>query len=666
MTPTVRVRATSTPPGVESLYELRSEWSVWRINQKMAISLGSRQAADEEARAEVEVLNSRLEKTSQLTKKIQASLARLESSGKSVQDAVGPLYGNTQKLQVLGTNIDQVLSAIDRIRQPSDIKSNEEEIIRKGPDKVGLSIFLSSVKRVNQAFSQMQQTNLRSNQQAAADLSRLLKAGNAQLEGHFQNLLQEDSMEVEPLHYITKDKPFPTLSQDKTTRLGLISSYIASTARQSRGDSPIAQAYANVRGPYLSNTLQNLASASVNTAKKKTPDAVYRQGTNGMATYAKAMEGAFLAEYDNICALFSREEWGRVFNLTCQGAISELARTIRELNTHIKNNLATDCFLAYEIVEVISSLSQDLETRTGELRPSFSAALKPMRETAKSSLGELLEDTRRRVNALPGIPPDGAALQLTSETMTRLQNMVEFLRPISSIMISLGDGGWRSNVSPNQSSDQIPNLSSFDVGADGKQLFAKYGIDTIDQLLNCLDTKAKTLVKGKPVLGIFLANNATIVDRMVRLSDLQPLLANRMAIIESHRSKALKLYTSAWREPSTYLLDVQYTNRGTRPPSGSANAIDSAAILKGLSSKDKDSVKEKFRLFNASFDDLVQKHKSLSMEREVREVCGREVQQMIEPLYCRFWDRYHEVDKGRGKYVKYDKATISAVFLSLS
>jgi exocyst complex protein 7 len=81
-----------------------SEWSAWRQQNKMAISLGSRQAVDEEARAEVEVLNSRLEKTSQLTKKIQASLSRLESSGKSVQDAVGPLYGNTQKLQTLGTS----------------------------------------------------------------------------------------------------------------------------------------------------------------------------------------------------------------------------------------------------------------------------------------------------------------------------------------------------------------------------------------------------------------------------------------------------------------------------------------------------------------------------------------------------------------------------------
>lgn len=79
----------------------RSAWSLQP--SKMAVGLGSK-AADEEARAEVEVLNSRLEKTSQLSKKIQASLSRLESNGKSMQDAIGPVYGNTQRLQVLGSS----------------------------------------------------------------------------------------------------------------------------------------------------------------------------------------------------------------------------------------------------------------------------------------------------------------------------------------------------------------------------------------------------------------------------------------------------------------------------------------------------------------------------------------------------------------------------------
>ncbi|KAH8803207.1 Cullin repeat-like-containing domain protein [Xylogone sp. PMI_703] len=633
----------------------------------MAVGPSARHTADEEARAEVEVLNSRLEKTNQLTKKIQASLARLESTGKSVQDAIGPIYGHTQKLQTLGTNIEGILAAIDKVRQPSDIKNNEEDIIKAGPVKAGLSAFLASLQRVSNALTDMKKTNLRSNQQAQADLAKLLKSGNTQLEAHFQILLQEDSRPVEPLHYLTKDKPFPLLSQDKTTRLGLINSYIASAARQSQftNESPVLQTYANVRGPYLTATLQNLSSASINTAKKTVPDAVYKQGTNGIGTYAKAMEGAFLSEYDNICALFSRDEWSKVFNLTCQSAVAELARTLRELNMHIKANLTTDCYLAYEIIEIMSNLSSNLENRTGELKPSFAAALKPIRETAKSSLGELLEDTRRRVNSLQIVPQDGAPVMVTTETVNRLQTMVNFLGPISSVMISLGDGNWKPGSTSNGTLDGIPSLNSFDISADGKEIFSHYCIDTVDALLTALEAKGKLMLKSKQTLGVFIANNATIVDRMIRRSELQPLLESRTGDIDKWRKTGTQLYTMAWREPSAHLLDVQYTNRGARPTSGHASAIDSAAILKGLSTKDKDSIKEKFRLFNASFDELIAKHKSLHLEPEVKDLVAKQVQQMIEPLYGRFWDRYHEVDKGKGKYVKYDKTSISAAFASL-
>jgi len=249
--------------------------------------------------------------------------------------------------------------------------------------------------------------------------------------------------------------------------------------------------------------------------------------------------------------------------------------------------------------------------------------------------------------------------------MTRLQTMVDFLRPISSIMISIGDGGWKTNAASYSSSDQIPSLNSFDVTADGKQIFAHYCIDTIELLLASLEQKAKPLLKGKSTLGVFIANNATIVDRMIRSSDLQPLLSSRMAEVDKWRKTGVQLYTVAWRDPSAYLMDVQYTSRASRPTSGSAPATDSTIVLKNLSSKEKDKIKEQFRMFNASFDELVAKHKILNMEREVREILSRQVQQMIEPLYCRFWDRYHEIDKGKGKHVKYNKAEISGVFISL-
>lgn len=91
-----------------------------------------RNAAHAEESAEVEVLYADLEKLNALTKRIQGSLVRLETSGKAVKDAIGPIYGNTQFLQVTNNNIDKVNDAIDRLRKPLDVKGQEEAIIRAG------------------------------------------------------------------------------------------------------------------------------------------------------------------------------------------------------------------------------------------------------------------------------------------------------------------------------------------------------------------------------------------------------------------------------------------------------------------------------------------------------------------------------------------------------
>ncbi|KAI1264253.1 Cullin repeat-like-containing domain protein [Xylariaceae sp. FL1019] len=615
---------------------------------------------DEETRAEVDVLNSRLEKTTQLTKKIQACLTRLETTGKSVRDVSGPLNGETKKLQILGNNVDAVIAAIEKLRQPADSKDDEENIIRQGPEKAGLSTYLNSIKRLQKALENMQTSNLRANQQTISDLQRLIRTGNTQLENSFDKLLRADTpRSVEPLNFITKNKPFPLLTQDALSKLSLMNSYVSGN---SSADNPLVKIYADVRGSYLSQTLVNLAYASVNTAKKKSQDAIYKPGTNGIGMYAQAMEGLLVAEYENICNIFMRQDWGPTFQTTCQAPMAELARTIRELNNHIKSHLSTDCYLAYEVTEIMSGLSSNIETRTGELKATLAAALKPVRETGKMSLTELLDDTKRKVNSIQALPSDGAPMPIVSETMQRLQTMVNFLRPISSIMISLGDGGWRSAAPSNTSSDGIPSLASFDIGADGKQIFAHYCTDTLDTLMTALEQKARVLLKGKSVLGVFLANSVTIIERMIRDSDLKPLLEGRLGNLENWRKKAKSLYSEACKDVSMHLFDVIHTNRSQRPPSGSN---ESASIVKGLSSKDKDSIKAKFQIFNTSFDELVARHKTYSMEREVRQMFAKDVQQVLEPLYNRFWDRYHEVDKGRGKYIKYDKSSIAAVFLSL-
>lgn len=156
---------------------------------------------------------------------------------------------------------------------------------------------MASLRRINAALSDLQTSNLKSNQQAIADLSRLLQGGGQQLESAFRTMLEEDANPIEPLHYTTKDISFPRLAQDKSTKLLTINSFLASGPRgQNSLEIPTIQTYIKIRGNYLTSSLTTLNFAAINTAKKKNQDAIYRQGTNAIGMYATAMQGLFLAE----------------------------------------------------------------------------------------------------------------------------------------------------------------------------------------------------------------------------------------------------------------------------------------------------------------------------------------------------------------------------------
>lgn len=70
-----------------------------------------RKAEEEEQRAEVTVLQSRVEATALLTKRLQASMERLSTMGHNLTEAIAPIQSNTQDLQIIGkSRFDPVFS----------------------------------------------------------------------------------------------------------------------------------------------------------------------------------------------------------------------------------------------------------------------------------------------------------------------------------------------------------------------------------------------------------------------------------------------------------------------------------------------------------------------------------------------------------------------------
>ncbi|PCG94540.1 Exo70 exocyst complex subunit [Penicillium occitanis (nom. inval.)] len=625
--------------------------------------VGTKNTTYAEESAEVEVLYANLDKLKILTKKIQGSLDRLETSGKVVKDAIGPIYSNTQTLQITNSNIDRVIEAIDKLRKPLDAKGKEEGIIRAGPQSAGLSQYLAALKRIDYALQNLNSTNLKSNQQAITEFTSLLNFGSQKLQDLFRSMLKQNVEPIEPLHYLTKQLPFPSIPEETIAELAPIASAITSAAAQlpQRGpEDPAVTIYAETRGPYITTSLQNLAMASISTAKRRAGDGPYKQGTNGIGVYSSALEGFIVVEHDDIVQIYTGENQGRALQATCRSGLAEFSKTLRELNQYIKANLMTDCFLAFEIIEIVTAMSYRIDAKTGELKSLFIEALRPIRETAKSSLSELLEETKRKAAAYTVLPPDGGTVPLVNEVMSSLTTLTGYSGPLASILTSLGDGNWRSK-------SQSASTTPLDVSPDSQTLFSHFILDMVEALMNSLEARGRATYRSKAVLGVFISNTFCVVDRSIRASsDLSRYLASpdSIARIDAFRKRGTSAYLEAWRETNQYLLDVQYTSRGGPRPS-STQQTDSAQVVKSLSSKDKDAIKEKFKSFNATFDSLVTQHRQLHMEREVRGALGREVQGVLEPLYGRFHDRYHEIDKGRGKYVKYDKAAFSAQLAAL-
>ena len=637
--------------------------------------VGPRNAAFAEESAEVEVLLASLTKTKDLTKRIASSLTRLDSSGKIVREAIGPIYSNTQQLQTTSRNIDRVNEAIERLRQPLDTRGQEETIIRAGPKAGSLPQYLSALKRVDKALGDLTSTNLRANQVAISDFHSLLTTGVTQLHDLYRNALQDDVQTIEPLHYITKSLSFPTLSQDRVQMLGQIATAIASASAQSaklgqRDDDSAAKIYAEVRGDYLNKSLQNLATASISTVKVKKDDSkIYRSGDSGISAYAQGLEGMILAEHENTSRIFPNDS-SRVLAQTCTTTIATFSRTMTELNRHIKSRLLSDCFLAYEILELITPLSYRIESTTAALRSQISDALRPIRETARSSFAEVLTLTRSAAESTTSLPPDGRPIALVNSTALRLQSFSTFDRPTLTLLNSLGDGGWRNpSASPNQAATQSSLSLELTPSTENPNLLSHYLLDLLSSLLDPLVKTSSTIHRTKPLAGIFQLNCIALLSRSITT---HPDLARYLSIsphsqkLDAYRKTASSLYMAAWRDACTHLFDTIPTSTSGARNSG---ALESTQIIKGLSSKDKDKIKEKFRAFNSTFDELVARHKSLYMEKEVKGLLGREVGALIEPLYTRFWERYHEVDKKKagkgGATVKYTKAEIASTLASL-
>ncbi|KAG0639561.1 Cullin repeat-like-containing domain protein, partial [Tuber brumale] len=443
----------------------------------------------DERSAEVEVLEPKLSETADLSTEIALSFKELSASAQHVERAVKPIYNKTQSLTVPSGHIDELISAIDRVRQPTDPISKGERTIRQelalttplhGPSKTGLTEYFASLRRINEALSCLKKSNLRRSHKTVTQMTSRSEAGSLQLEDLFRQAFAVGSKSVEPLHFITK----------------------------------------------------------------------------GVSKKPRADLGVF-----------------------------------------VKQNMAWDCFLAFDVIGNVQPASVRLKTKTCK-QGGFAEALKPLRATAQSSFSYFLEDVKKTGQGLIALHLDNTVAEMTEP-----------------------DGNWnRPYTAP------VLMPPSFDLGADGTLLLSNLCSNAIDQLIHELEQKARVMIKKNSTVAVFMANNVHFIESNIRTRDFRKIMSNQArAKVNKWRKDAVKMYMEKWKERAAFLIDVTYTKH---QGGGRLN----------LNSKKKEGVKEKFKNFNIVFEDLIQKQKSYTFrDKEVRAMLSKEFE-FIGQLYGRLYD----------------------------
>ncbi len=69
--------------------------------------------------------------------------------------------------------------------------------------------------------------------------------------------------------------------------------------------------------------------------------------------------------------------------------------------------------------------------------------------------------------------------------------------------------------------------------------------------------------------------------------------------------------------------------------------IQDGTIIKTLSSKQRDTIKEKFKGFNDQFDEFLKASKSYAVpDQELRAQISQDIKSVLLPMYNRFYDKY--------------------------
>lgn len=361
---------------------------------------------------ELLVLVESLKKSDALSSRIARSLATLQSSAVAVESSMQPIFNATKSLSTLSKNIDAAIIAIRKTTQYDEVLALEEPIIKTGPQATSVASYASSLLRLYDAIESLQMADFPNAKHSRARMIEVLEYGSIQLEEEFKFQLLKFSRPIEPLHYITKSLPFPIYPEPELQLLKTYFTILPPNPDEnviSKIQNAILVAYVDIRAERMASSLSTLAQGTLNTTHRRS-SVPYDRGSNGFSTYCQSLTGLLKAEAANSDMLASKDVAGLLPDIA-KFAVSNFTKVIRDVCDYIGQNLLSECFLAFEMIEDLAYSIKLLEsTLDAESREQLKQNLARLKSLATSSFSELIEDVRRKGAAIHSLTSDTGVL----------------------------------------------------------------------------------------------------------------------------------------------------------------------------------------------------------------------------------------------------------------
>ncbi|ANB14954.1 Exo70p [Sugiyamaella lignohabitans] len=604
--------------------------------------------------AEVHVLEETLAKVSSLTGQVNATLGKISSNADFAEKAITPISGRTKMFAILTRSVDSSLSVIEEIRGYANITGECETIIKAGPEASGISTYINTIERLHTSLDELMKSQLRKFYKVVDKTEALIKSGNNQLKEYFRSILASayEQVDINKCLEGAKTTPnntaqMPSLSDENVNTVATLFEYFR-LSKQSLDDLYVEMATRVVStslAPFHKEALKARTASSMTS---------YKPGTCALNPYAIAVRGLIVARADDLTLIGAKTDNDKqkmyLLDQVTKVLLNDFIQVCTTINDFINKNMETEQILVFEVVDAIMAITGTLRMILIPVPANLTELMAKAKATAKRVFVEFLKMVESKVNSATYSP--GEQFVPTLDIMSKLKQIAEFKNGAPAAIEGLAPGSWMPQPEP-EWKRSVKGLSSIttQTGNDPWNTLSAFFSDAIDALILTLELRLSASGKKDHQIGLTLLLNLAFIESYITKSNVSAVLsvagAERLQRLRKH---AFDLFLRAWHKVSHGLME-------TTLPAG-----------KQLSSKDREVVKEKFKVFNAEFEALLTRHKSLNIKDvAIKQESVKEIKSLVGPIYYKFYDRHKGGDftKNIDKYIKYDKVSLDKAINTL-